>query len=545
MRGNHVSQLPGYLALLGVLILYVGLRILGWQNDPLFEDHDSVVLMNQALTYRSLDADKIAELDAAKTPLYPGLVALVSTLGWPIDFSARLVSFLSSLVLFGALVSIGQRFMDPVGIGAGLAFLAISPEFIRLSYSLLTEPTYVATVYLGLAVFLAQSGRPRTSGAIGAGVVFGLAFLNRVEGILFLFLIPLLQFLHRLLVKDPGYDLRHCTKWCGLFVLVFVLVIAPQVISVSTKMGQFALNGRQVWVGLLAGNESESTYERKIHGLDFSPREVNISYLMKHPEARQANELQLDLWQYAKKLVHNFEILNRRTFVQLIPPFCILLFGIGLLSLLQKRQIFEVLTVLGVVAAGLIAPLMHNVVIRHIAVIAPLIMLIAGLGVVAVVNAVGSSVSARARSMLTPVLLLVTALTIISPQVRLVKHLIRDPDTSNWGYRPADFVEMTAILRRHRESRDVPLIAARELYLPFFAGVNRVRVPYATYEELVNYLSLNHADYFLLNETSMRNHPFFAAFDGKAPPPFELVYRGKNFHADRLELYRFGHSKLP
>ena len=77
--------------------------------------------------------------------------------------------------------------MNSVGIAAGLAFLAGSPDFIRLSYSILTEPTYVATVYAGLALFLAQCGKPRASSAVGIGVLFALSFLNRVEGVLFLF----------------------------------------------------------------------------------------------------------------------------------------------------------------------------------------------------------------------------------------------------------------------------------------------------------------------------------------------------------------------
>jgi len=56
-------------------------------------------------------------------------------------------------------------------------------------------------------------------------------------------------------------------------------------------------------------------------------------------------------------------------------------FGIGFLALFRGGQQFEVFLVGAFIFIGVAAPLLHNVVLRHIAVVAPLIMMVAGVGV--------------------------------------------------------------------------------------------------------------------------------------------------------------------
>src|SRR5262249_29671070 len=150
-------------------------------------------------------------------------------------------------------------------IGIGLVILSFSPFFIRYSYSVLTEPSYIAVLYLGFWLYLSQYKYPKLWSAVLLGILFGLSFLNRLEGLLYLAAIPLLQFTHFLAVGRTSYDLQHFSAFIALFVLFFSLISAPQIWRVSEKMGHFALNGRQVW-SLILNNPDGKSYNEKISG---------------------------------------------------------------------------------------------------------------------------------------------------------------------------------------------------------------------------------------------------------------------------------------
>ena len=121
-----------------VLSIFLFFRIGAWGNDPLLEDHDSVVLIEQALTYRSGDLSQINQLDASKTPFYPAFVALITPFVEDAELGARVTTFIFSVLLFFILIYIGERYTTPTGVAIGLLFLSFSPELTRLSFSVLT-----------------------------------------------------------------------------------------------------------------------------------------------------------------------------------------------------------------------------------------------------------------------------------------------------------------------------------------------------------------------------------------------------------------------
>lgn len=254
--------------ILSVFVAYTALRILAWTNTPLLEDHDSIVYLRSIELVGSQGLQGLLGLSADSTPFYPVFGALFHSLVDSTEIGARLCSLFFSCVLFLAVWGIGKQIAKPLPVAIGLLVLAISPFFIRLSYSVLTEPSYIAIVYLGFCVFLSQYRRPGLFGAAIAGLLFAFAFLNRVEGILFLGVIPLFQLMHFLFDKERKYSAKLLASWIAVFALAFSILSIPQIARVSDEMGGFFLNGRQIWSVILNHPDGKS-YEEKIYGLDF------------------------------------------------------------------------------------------------------------------------------------------------------------------------------------------------------------------------------------------------------------------------------------
>lgn len=374
-----------YAVFAAIFFVYLALRVVAWNNTPVLEDHDSVGYLNNVRIFLTFDPKQVANISPVSTPFYPFCSGLWSLLAGSPETGARLCSLSFSCLLFVAIAGIGRRIAKPLEVSIGLAIVVFSPVLIRLSYAVLSEPSYIGMIYLGFWLFMREYEDPRLwSGAL-LGIIVGLCFLNRLEGILYAASIPVLQLIHYMVTQERRYSLKRLSMWTTLFFFAFMLVAVPQVWRVSEQMGSFALNGRQAW-SLIMNSPDGRSYEQKIYGLQYDPGQINIEYLVRHPEARR--ELVSDAGlvanaiSYLKLALVNLDTLNQERLGQLIGSFGMLFFAFGLLALSQSRQRFEVFLLLAFICIGLVAPLLHNVDLRHIAVIAPLIMVVEGIGIV-------------------------------------------------------------------------------------------------------------------------------------------------------------------
>jgi hypothetical protein len=410
----------------------------------------------------------------------------------------------------------------------------------------LSEPTYVATVYVGIALFFARLDNPTPRSAALLGVVFGAAFLTRFEGILYLAAVPAFQLTHFISTRERRYDLRRLGVWGLVFVLCYCAVAAIQVWRVSERLGYFALNGRQTWAVILHQPGTES-YEERMRGLDYSPSEINREYLHEHPEA--LHRLVADagygatLKAYAKSVYVNLGTLWDRRLGAILGPLALVFFAFGLLEVYRRSGAVAIGAVLGFLGLGVAAPLLHDeglVALRHFAVIGPLVMLIEGMGILALAQAIACArdTEGRGAKLVLPALL---ALAIGHAPVPLAR-LLSLPDRHNSEYRPSDF-EIPARLVGDIAARDLgrrARVATRKGYFTYFSASERVAMPYTSYERLVGYLALNHVDFLFLEHRELRDYPFLARFaEGRPGPEFERIYQGPDAMGNTLELYRF------
>jgi hypothetical protein len=522
-------------ALALALFGYLAVRVRAWQLSTRLEDHDSISYLTNARLLRALDIERLASLGPDHTPFYPFFTALFSLPGWSTEFGARLCSLAFSIALFGALVGIGRRYLEPYATITGLVLLAFTPVLVFLSVSVLSEPSYIATVYIGLWLFVTQYRSPSAWKGAVLGVVFGLAFLNRIEGLVFMGVIPLLQAAHRLGTRNAGYSPRRLGIWVLAYGIAFMVTVAPQIWRVSNHMGGFSINGRQVWSALLTPRDGRSVNER-IGGLDYSPSQTNLEYLQRDPEARRQLGASVSPMSHIKLAARNFDKLHRQQLGNLVGPGVLVFFAFGLLGLYRTGSRYFVLVVLTFISASLLAPLLQsNLLPRHLAVIAPLMALIAGDGILRVAHSITAPGSRQARRVVAPAL----AGVVIAAWLMPLRDGMAAP--ANHEYDPQTLVEPVRLVRESQEEilGRPARVARRKNYLSYYAGADGVRLPYTDYPGLVRYLTLNDVDFLFLEYAQIAEYPFVTEFQRGTPPPgFSLLHRADG-PVGRVELFQF------
>jgi len=334
--------------------------------------------------------------------------------------------------------------------------------------------------------------------------------------------------------------------WVLAFVICFAMVAAPQVWWVSRQMGRLAINGRQVWSEVMV--QTDQRYEGQIYGLDYSPSVINLTYLQAHPEAmpkKASRQAPLPL-RYGRLLVENGKDLAGDKLRILIGYFACTLFvlGLGVLTLRGRRA--DVLLVLGFLAVTLAGPLLHNVVVRHIVVIAPLVLLVGGIGVVDLAERLASWTGGRRLAAVWEAALLLLTAALWAPVLRRALHR----ETCNKEYCVETMDRVSPVVQASaRELGRPPRVAARKQYLPYYAGGTAVPLPYADYDRLVRFLRANRAVYLFLERWQIQGYPFLATFAERSPADFTLLDRHTDPEGRTSELYRLepppGAAALP
>jgi 4-amino-4-deoxy-L-arabinose transferase-like glycosyltransferase len=529
-RGPLQRHTLGWIA--AILSLFLLLRGAVWWRTVLLEDMDSVQYLYDAMYLGEL---RLHLLTPDTNPVYPLATALLSLLPLSGVAAARLASVLFSVLLFGALLALGLRIARRREVLVALFLLSVSPILISLGISVLAEPAYLGIVYLGLWLFWTQFRSPDWRRAALLGLVFGLAFLTRVEGLLYLGLLPLLQAAALAAHRQLVLRWRELAAWTLAYATVFVLVATPQVVRVSGQMGGLALNGRQVWSAIVSQPDDRSRDEQ-LFGLDYSPTELNLRYLQATPEARQELTSGVNPLLYLRRAIRTFDDIVHVRLGRIVGPLFLAFALLGALTLYQRGRRLEVGMIATVLAAALAGPLMQDPLVdRHLAVLLPMLLLLAGIGAVQLSAIVARR--RRARGLVLIGALGIAMVTLVAPLADVLR-----PPSQNWDHGPQRLAGPLAALSAQppRPDGQPPLVASRAMYIAYFAGADFLLVPYTDLEGLTTFLRANRADYLYLEHKHIQHHPFREALLQETPPEgFELLFRADDEEwGDVVELYR-------
>ncbi len=221
---------------LAVAALALAIRVLVAEFLPVIQP-DGVVYLAVAKQFQATGSP----FDPLFHPVYPILIALAQPLVGDWEMAGRLVS-----AILGALVIVPAYALARGIVGRQAAllssvFIAVHPRLVQNSASVLCEATYTFLLVSGVLIArLGLVGGPRALIPF-AGLCFGLSYLVRPEGAIYLFGLVLIAVFMILTGRNRPAALL---PWLGAAVLVFAVVVAPYIWYLAEVWGHVTLSGK-------------------------------------------------------------------------------------------------------------------------------------------------------------------------------------------------------------------------------------------------------------------------------------------------------------
>jgi 4-amino-4-deoxy-L-arabinose transferase-like glycosyltransferase len=195
-------------------------------------------------------------------PLYPILIEIALTVARDAERAARIVSIIAGTLLTVPAYLIALKVYGVVTARIAAILIALHPLLIGYSAAVYSETTYLLFLMMGVyCVLLAQELRSHTWSVL-AGVVFGLAYLARVESLTLLLAIVLI-----LLIANRRRFAR-ATATAGVMLVSFLIVAAPYIAFLWAKTGTFRFEAKgPVFFVVLRRMTSGLSYLEAAYGL--------------------------------------------------------------------------------------------------------------------------------------------------------------------------------------------------------------------------------------------------------------------------------------
>lgn len=526
-----------HIFVLFILCIFLILRFISWSNVSTVEDHDSI---NYLLVAKIINSHQWNKLNSIDTFFYPVFINLLYMIGIKLETAGRIVSMFFSTLFFFIIYLGGKKLTTAKNILITLLLLSFSPFLITFSFSVLSEPTYITIVYIGVMIFWKFIDKPKYLLAFLLGIIFSLSFSARTEGISFLFFIPLLQSTYYIIWGKKSYSLSKLFTWISLFIVGFSIVTAPIIIFVSNQVGTFSINGRTAWEQLLKNDKR--SYEEKVQGLDFSSSQTNLDYVISHPQVIKEKNLSSEFIYNLKLVFNNLKQLSQNKLSSAVGIFILAFVGLGIYHFFIHKRFRELFFILSFIVIVLIPPmLLSSFIERHIAIVIPLILLLSSAGIYEFSQKIESIAKEKKLSYFTTQMISIFIITLIAIlSLSWLNDALRYP-SRNKEYNMKNYTQPINILKNDIKKHNItdPKLISRKSYFPFFAGAEPISLPYTNYPNLVEYIRLNHGNYLFLNYQHLKNYPFLDKFNKTNLPNFILLYDSPDSSTSKIKLYRF------
>jgi len=219
-----------------VAMIALAIRVLVAGSMPVIQP-DGVVYLAVAKHFQATGSP----FDPLFHPLYPICIALAQPLIGDWETSGRLVSaFFGALVILPAF-ALARGIVGRQAALLAAVFTAVHPRLVQSSASVLCEATYTFVLVCG--VLAARYGLVGGARALipFAGLCFGLSYLVRPEGALYLIGFVLVVVF---MVMTARARAAAVLPWVGAAVLVFAVVVLPYVWYLAEAWGHVTLSGK-------------------------------------------------------------------------------------------------------------------------------------------------------------------------------------------------------------------------------------------------------------------------------------------------------------
>ena len=235
---------------LGILLACAVLfRVVRWTvTAVMFNDGPIFLELAEALA----DGEWTRALRHEYHPLFPALTAAFHGLTRDWELAAVAVNVIGGTAAVGCLYGFARAAFGRATALAAAAILAVHPHAIEFSGDVQSDGLYLG-LFLGAvwALWLALRGASLAAAPV-AGLLCGLAYLTRPEGIGLLLVGGVLAAWHALRRR---WSLRRTAAWCALLFLAAACVAAPYVAWLRIDTGHWSITQKKSigWVAGLSG----------------------------------------------------------------------------------------------------------------------------------------------------------------------------------------------------------------------------------------------------------------------------------------------------
>ncbi len=200
-------------------------------------------------------------------PGYPLFIGIINLFAHDLFFSAKLVSFVSSLITIPLFYLIGRElYNEESGLFAAFAY-TVYPLSIILGVYGNSDALFFCFFFLAIYAFLLSLKKAYLLFYLLFGISSGMATIIRPEG-MFLLILPFLHFFG--LFGDRLSTAKKHLMGTIFVLLVFIVIISPYMLFIKNYTGKFALSGKNNIAVLLA----ELSHDKEYHEIVNAPKNL-------------------------------------------------------------------------------------------------------------------------------------------------------------------------------------------------------------------------------------------------------------------------------
>ncbi len=178
------------------------------------------------------------------SPFYPLVVALFAKLSSNYELVGRLVSIVASVLVLPPIYYFSKAVFDQKIARVSLVLLAFYPSLAFFSTRAQTEPLYTLIITLGIFIGWFALNRKVYWLNLVVGLLFGLAYLTKPEGLGFVIVFVGIQGLLFLISLFKKQTLFFGLRDSLLTVAGFLIVAAPYLIFLKQATGQWTISAK-------------------------------------------------------------------------------------------------------------------------------------------------------------------------------------------------------------------------------------------------------------------------------------------------------------
>lgn len=492
------------------------------------------------------------------SPFYPLVVSLFLKMTDNFEFTARLVSVLSGSLLIIPIYFLARIRLSPTSSLITIALLAIYPPLALLSTKILTESLYTFLGVSGILIAWYSIQKQSRILAFIIGIIFGMTYLTRPEGIGFIVVFVFLNLF--LLIKN--LVLKNKNKYFQLIlfsILGFMIISSPYLLFLHKKTGTWTISAKRKSLQQAEADVFKNRRkDRQFRKLSDDNKSLLIDQMF-HTENYITSEkergkpvIQVTLSLLIQKYFKNLYEMSNVIVPKVIPLSLAVFFFLGLFNYIDSREknIFDLYLLSYIIFFwGIIIPMFH-INHRYFLPLLPLCFIWAGKGVILFYNWLQNLMNRLIhKKICMQALSLTIVLIFISVSfVPVLAKVIFDNSvkTDRWS-NPVEYKKAGLWLKENCDS--TPIVMSHYQTVSYYAGnydiSKSVSIPFNRIERVLAYARYRDVDYIVLSERYVKLFPRIRNlfYMKNIPEELKMVHNFKSKSGLQVVIYQLIYDK--